>query len=192
VISAEHIEAWRGQSVLDPEGEQLGKLEDVFFDSASGTPLLISVKSGLMGRKSTLVPIEGATVGPDYVRVVHSRETIEGAGTRAGEGAPAAEELGGVGAAYGLKFADRVRLESAGERETNRAEGEAARARAEQLETEAEQKRAAREAAHERARSAGDDVGQAERDAESSRQAALEAREQADRYGQPDGTPPPG
>jgi hypothetical protein len=192
VIGVDRIEAWRGQRVLDPAGEQLGKLEDVFFDTATGTPLLISVKSGLLGRTSNLVPIDGATVGPDYVRVVHTRETVERAGTRSAEGAPDTEQLGVLGAAYGLRFSDRVHLESAGEMETNRAEREAARARAEQLEAEAEQKLAAREAAHERARSAGDDVGQAERDAEAARQAALEAREQADRYGKPDVTPPPG
>jgi len=183
VIGVEHIEAWRGQPVIDPDGEQLGKLDEVFFDAASGTPLLISVKSGLLGRKSTLVPVVDATVGPDYVRVTHRQEAVDRAAGIGGDAAPDADQLGALGSAYGLKFSDRVRLESATQREANRAEAEAARARAEQLEADAARKLAAREAAQEQATAAGDSAGRAEREADEARQAAAEAREHADRYG---------
>jgi sporulation protein YlmC with PRC-barrel domain len=183
MIGVEHIEDWRGKTVIDPDGEQLGKLEDVYFDSVSGTPLLIAVKSGLLGRKSTLVPVNDATVGPDHVRVTHRKEAVEGAAGVGGEGAPDDQQLAELGSAYGLKFSDRVRLESATERETNHAEAEAARLRAEQLEAEARQKSSDREAAHERADAAGDDAGRAEREAEAAREAAEQARQQADRYG---------
>jgi hypothetical protein len=185
VIGVDRIEAWRGQKVIDQADEDLGKLEDVFFDSGTGTPLLISVKSGLFGRKSTLIPIDGATVGPDYVRVAHTKETVSRAGESRGEGAPRDEELAALGSAYGLRFSERVHLESATEIERTRAEAEAARARANQLEAEAQQKIAAHEAAREQARSAGEGVSQAEREAEEARQAALEARQHAERYDQP-------
>lgn len=183
MIGVEHIEEWRGRQVLDPAGEQLGKLEEVLFDSVTDTPLLISVKSGLLGRRSALVPVDGATVGPDYVRVAHRKAQVDR--VHGFDGLPDATQLGALGGVYGLEFSDRVRLETASEREANRAEAEAARARAEQLEAEAEQKLAAREAAHERAQVAGDDEGRAEREAAEARQAALEARKHADRYGQP-------
>jgi sporulation protein YlmC with PRC-barrel domain len=183
MIGVEHIEEWRGHQVLDAAGEQLGKLEDVLFDSGSGTPLLISVKSGLLGRRSALVPVDGATVGPNYIRVAHRKEEVDR--VDAFDGVPDAEQLGALGGVYGLEFSDRVRLESASQRETNRAEAEAARARADQLEAAAQRKLAAHEAAHERAQTAGDDAGRAEREAAEARQAALEAREQADRYGRP-------
>ncbi|HWE08064.1 MAG TPA: PRC-barrel domain-containing protein [Solirubrobacteraceae bacterium] len=180
----DRIEAWRGQRVIDPGDEDLGKLEDVFFDTGTGTPLLLSVKSGLLGRRSTLIPIEGATVGPDYVRVSHTKEMVSRAGDSRGDGPPRDEELAALGSAYGLRFADRVHLESATQIEQTRAEAEAARARADQLEGEAQQKIAAHEAAREQARSAGESVGQADREAAEARQAALEARQHAERYGQ--------
>jgi hypothetical protein len=183
MIGVEHIEDWRGQTVIDPDGEQLGKLDDVFFDSVSGTPLLIAVKSGLLGRTSTLVPINDATVGPDYVRVTHGKEAVQRAAGIGGEAAPDDAQLGELGTVYGLKFSDRVRLESATERETNHAEAQAARDRAEQLEAEAQEKQAARDAAHERAHTAGDDAGRAEREADEAREAAEAARRQADGYG---------
>ena len=183
VIGVEHIEAWRGQQVIDPDGQQLGKLDEVFFDTASGTPLMIAVKSGLLGRKSTLVPIDDATVGPDYIRVAHRQEVVERAAGIGGESAPDADQLSALGSAYGLKFSDRVQLESATAREAKRAEAEAARARAEDLEADADRKLAAKEAAQEQAATAGDSAGQAEREAEDARRAAADARKQADRYG---------
>ena len=133
MINVEHIESWRGQPVLDPAGEQLGKLEEIYLDRSSGTPLLATIKSGLLGRRSKLVPLDGASVSPDYVRLVHDQATVESAPEAAGEAAPDAAALDAVGAAYGLKFSERVELETSGEAEARRAEAEAARARADQL-----------------------------------------------------------
>ena len=181
MVHAEDIAAWRGQPVIDPDGEQIGKLEDVLFDSGSGTPLLLSVKSGLLGRRSTLIPVEGASVGPDWVRVTYAKQTAEDAG-RAEDPVPDAAGLATLGEAYGLRFSDQITLESTDRRDAQRAEAEAARARAANLEAEAQQKLAAREAAAEDARAAGDNAGQAEREAEAAREAAARARAEADRY----------
>jgi sporulation protein YlmC with PRC-barrel domain len=183
VIGAENIEDWRGQQVIDPDGEPLGKLDDVLFDADSGTPLLISIKRGLLGRKSALVPIADAIVAPNHVRVAHRKAEVDRAGADGADGVPDSEQLNALGSAYGLRFADRVRLESAGARDTARAESEAAHARAEQLEAEAGAKAAAEAEAHDRALQAGEHAGQAGQEAEAARRAAQEARERADRYG---------
>jgi PRC-barrel domain len=182
MINVEHIEGWRGQQVLDPAGQPLGKLEEVYFDKASGTPMLASVKSGLLGRHSKLVPIDGASVGRDYLRLVHDKATVDVAPEAAGETAPDPGTLDAVGAAYGLKFSERVELESSGEAETRRAEAEAARARADQLDQDARAKIEASDEAHERAHGASEAATQAEREAEEARQSALLARERAQRY----------
>lgn len=184
MIGVDHIEDWRGQKVVDQSDEDLGKLDEVFMDAGTGTPLLISVKSGLLGRKSTYVPVEGATVGPDYVRVAHSKETVGRVGEARGDGAPDAEELAAIGSAYGLRFSERVRLESATQLEHEREEAEAARARAEELEAEAQQKIAAHEEARQRIDAVGADAERAEREADAARQAALEARQRAEQYGE--------
>jgi len=55
MLEVEHIEAWRGQEVHDTHGESLGKLDEVFFDARTGEPLLLSIKSGLLGRHYGLV-----------------------------------------------------------------------------------------------------------------------------------------
>jgi PRC-barrel domain protein len=182
MINVEHIESWRGQPVLDPAGEQLGKLEEIYLDRSSGTPLLAAIKSGLLGRRSKLVPLDGANVSRDYVRLVHDKATVDSAPEAAGDAAPDAATLDAVGAAYGLKFSERVELETSGEAEARRLEAEAARARADQLARDARDKIEARDAAHERAHGASEAATQAEREAEEARQAALAAREKAQRY----------
>ena len=39
MIPVENIADWRGQEVVDPNGEKLGKLEEIYFDGESTPPL---------------------------------------------------------------------------------------------------------------------------------------------------------
>ncbi|MDQ6834731.1 MAG: PRC-barrel domain-containing protein [Actinomycetota bacterium] len=189
MIVAEHLEAWRGQPVLDPSGEQLGKLDEVYLDARNEDPILISVKSGLLGRQKSLIPVDRATVGPDFLRVAHDRETVEGVGVDHGDGPPDSKALSALGVAYGLRFAPQLQLEAATDVEARRAAAREAHRRAAELEAEAGEKEAERTAAHERARGADYEAGDAARDAVEARRAADEARREAERRGGKPETP---
>jgi len=78
-IIAEDIKQWRGQDVVDREGEKLGKLDEVYYDTESDLPGFAAIKSGLIGKHVTLVPLAGASVGVGYVRVAASKEQFKGA-----------------------------------------------------------------------------------------------------------------
>jgi hypothetical protein len=182
VIAAEHIEDWRGKDVRDPDDESVGKLQEVYFDAPTGTPLLVSVKSGLLGRHTKMIPIDGSAVGPDYVRVTHSKATVDASPNADGEDPPNAVELDEIAKAYALRFSDQVRLESATVAENRRAEAEAARQRAEQLETEAREKAAALESAQSQAHGASAEAQRAEREAQEAHEAARRARAEAERH----------
>ena len=69
MIPVENITDWRGQDVLDAVGEKLGKLEEIYFDGETDTPVFAAVKSGRLSKNLTLVPLGEASVGRDYVRV---------------------------------------------------------------------------------------------------------------------------
>ncbi len=182
MIAAEHIEQWRGTDVRDPGGESLGKLQEVFIDVETGTPILFAIKSGLFGRHTKLIPADGATVGPSYVRVTHDKPTIEGSPDADRDAAPDAVELDEIGKAYALRFSEKIQLKSATAIEEDRAAAEAARTRAEQLEAEAEEKAAALESAQSRSEGASTDAERAEREAEDAREAARRARIEAERH----------
>jgi hypothetical protein len=181
-ITAEHLEDWRGKDVRDPDGESIGKLQEVLIDSGSGTPILVSVRSGLLGRHAKLIPVDGATVGPDYVRVTHPKATVESSPNAERADPPDAVELDELGKVYGLRFSERIQLETATAIEERRAAAEAARQRAEQLEAEAQERAAALEAARARSEGASSEADQARRAAEEAEEAARRARREADRH----------
>ena len=181
-IEAEHIEDWRGKEVIDPSDESIGKLQEVYLDRPTGTPLLLSIKSGLLGRHTKMIPIDGSVVGPDYVRVTHAKATVESSPDADKEDPPNALELDEIAKAYGLRFSEQVRLESATAAETRRADAAAARQRAEQLEADAREKAAALESAQSRSQGASAEAQRAEREAEEARESARRARIEAERH----------
>jgi hypothetical protein len=77
MIAVENITDWRGQDVVDPVGEKLGKLEQVYFDGETDNATFIAVKSGTFSKNLTLVPLAKATVGRDYVRVDHAKSVFK-------------------------------------------------------------------------------------------------------------------
>jgi PRC-barrel domain len=182
VIAAEHIEDWRGAEVRDPADQSLGKLQEVFLDGPTGTPILFAIKSGLLGRHFKLIPADGAMVGPGYVRVNHDKAKIDGSPDSDREQTPDAEALDEIGKAYGLRFSEKVSLASATALETRRAEAAEARRRADQLEAEAAEKAAAHEQARSRYEGASAEAERAEREAAQAREAAAKARAEAERH----------
>ena len=77
MIPVENITDWRGQDVVDPAGEKLGKLEQVYFDGETDDATFIAVKSGTFSKNLTLVPLAKASVGRDYVRVDHAKSAFK-------------------------------------------------------------------------------------------------------------------
>lgn len=69
LVAIEDVKEWRGQDVLDPRGDKLGKLEDVYYDTESDTPAFAAIKSGMLGKRLTLVPLIDASAGRTYLRV---------------------------------------------------------------------------------------------------------------------------
>ncbi len=70
---------WHGKRLVDRDGEKIGKLENVFVDVETDEPQFGTVKEGHFGRHLTFVPLGGATIGPDDLRVVVSRQQVQDA-----------------------------------------------------------------------------------------------------------------
>jgi PRC-barrel domain len=182
MTEVERIEEWRGQAVLDRQGEPIGKLEEVFYDSVSGRALLLAVKSGRLRSRSRLVPLEGATVGREHVRIAYERARVEGAAETPSADKIDAATIDGLESTYGVKLPDDLELWSASEMEARRAAAEAALRRAEELEQAAQKRVAESEAARRQAQGAASDAHAAEKAAEEAKREAEKARREADRY----------
>ncbi|MBI5106801.1 MAG: PRC-barrel domain-containing protein [Solirubrobacterales bacterium] len=56
---------WRGRRVRDREGEELGKLGDVYLDREDDRPAWAGIRTGLFGRRETIVPLQGVSETED-------------------------------------------------------------------------------------------------------------------------------
>lgn len=121
VFDVEDITEWRGQDVVDADGERIGKLEEVYFDCETNEPGFGCVRGGLFGRRMRFVPLRSAAMGRDYVRVAFTRDQVRTspAVATAGQltGAEEIELLGHYGleprAGAGASDAIRYRTEAA-------------------------------------------------------------------------------
>jgi hypothetical protein len=70
---------WLGKALIDCEGERIGRLQDVYVDVETDAPQFGTVKEGFLDRHLTFVPLAGAEVGPDGLRVTVARERVRSA-----------------------------------------------------------------------------------------------------------------
>lgn len=70
------FDAWAGRDVLGPGGDRLGAVDQIFLDEATGTPewVLVSLDDG-----AAFVPLAGATVEEEAIRVEQDAERIQAA-----------------------------------------------------------------------------------------------------------------
>lgn len=187
MLNVERIEEWRKQDVLDSEGEKIGKLDEVYYDTGGdGEAIFLSVKSGLLGRHTALVPLTDASVGRDYIRVGYTREQIEQADSRDPEGEISRESVASASAAFGLELPEGLEVESASLINERRARAEEARQRAEELEAQARERADEHANAEHEADEAAAKAREAEDEKRQARSAAEEARAAADLAERPD------
>ena len=60
---------FRGRTMLDRDGDKIGKIDDVYEDKQTGRPEWALVNTGLFGTKKTFVPLHDAQPTGEDVRV---------------------------------------------------------------------------------------------------------------------------
>ena len=73
----ENIRDWQGKDVLDPVGEKIGTIEDVYFDIDTDEPRFLCVKAGWLRHRVVLVPAAGVAASPDHLTVVVTKNVAE-------------------------------------------------------------------------------------------------------------------
>ena len=187
-VQVERVEEWIGQEVVDPDGEKIGKLEDVFYDLDTGSPVLGAVKAGIMGRKVHVVPLSGASLGREHVRVAFASGDVKAAPAVGDDGDLSGDDEQELFSYYNLDTpagsrSEGTRYETASARKERAAAADAARKRADDLEAQAAKKESQADSLEQRAREAEQAAQDARASAQDARRDAEEARNEAAEYG---------
>jgi sporulation protein YlmC with PRC-barrel domain len=78
-IDMDTVLDWRGRTVLDRDGEKIGKLGDVFLDAETDRPAWAGVQTGLFGNKESFVPLEDVREVEDGLQVPYDKDHVKDA-----------------------------------------------------------------------------------------------------------------
>ncbi|MFG3014080.1 PRC-barrel domain-containing protein [Streptomyces cinerochromogenes] len=106
MFEASDIREWRGHDVLDKDGHKIGALESIYVETGTDEPFFATVTVGLPTRRRlAFVPLAGATVGPGYLKVTHSKDRVKKAPSIEIDGELTATQEPEVFAHYELTYA---------------------------------------------------------------------------------------
>ena len=71
-----NVSEWHGRTLVDCNGEKIGKLQDVYVDVETDEPQFATVKEGFIGRHLTFVPLGGVQIGPDDLQLQVTKERV--------------------------------------------------------------------------------------------------------------------
>jgi PRC-barrel domain protein len=70
---------WRGRTLLDRRHEKIGKIGDLYLDEETDRPAYAGVRTGLLGRRESIVPLDGIAEQDDELVADYDAELIRDA-----------------------------------------------------------------------------------------------------------------
>jgi len=92
MTTSQDVQDWRGLTAVDADGEKVGTIEEVYLDRGSEAPEWLTVRTGLFGSRTSFVPVGGAQVSGDEVRLGYRKDQIKDAPNLDADGALSTEE----------------------------------------------------------------------------------------------------
>jgi uncharacterized protein (TIGR02271 family) len=105
--TTEQVQRWRGEDLVDREGDKIGKIEEIYLDAQSDEPEWALVNTGLFGMKSTFVPIHDAGREGDALQVPFEKAHVKDAPNIDPDGQLSRQEESELYRYYGLDYADQ-------------------------------------------------------------------------------------
>src|SRR5688500_13228006 len=68
-----------GGTVVDNDGDKIGKVGQVFLDDQTGNPEWVTVHTGLFGTGESFVPLNQASIRGDQIVVPYDKAKVKGA-----------------------------------------------------------------------------------------------------------------
>ncbi len=75
----DEVRSWAGKHAVGPDGDKVGKVDHLYLDRQTGEPTFAAVKTGLLGSNDSLVPVEGASLRGEEIRLAYDKAKIKDA-----------------------------------------------------------------------------------------------------------------
>ncbi|MDK3258023.1 PRC and DUF2382 domain-containing protein [Blastococcus capsensis] len=105
MITEQQLNAVIGSTAVGPDGK-LGKVGEVYLDDETGRPEWATVRTGLFGTKEAFVPLAGADMSGDELRVPYDKDKLKNAPHIDSEGHLSPAEETELYRYYGLETAE--------------------------------------------------------------------------------------
>jgi len=79
MTTAQTPESFMGRTAVDPQGDKIGKIGQVYVDDVTGQPDWVTVNTGLFGTKEHFAPLQGASVSGDDVVLPFDKNVVKDA-----------------------------------------------------------------------------------------------------------------
>jgi uncharacterized protein (TIGR02271 family) len=76
-LTIDRLAEARGAPVFDSEGNEIGRVDEIFYDLETEQPEWLGIGTGFFGTKRALVPMEGADLRPDGFYVPYSKDQVK-------------------------------------------------------------------------------------------------------------------
>jgi uncharacterized protein (TIGR02271 family) len=70
---------WNGRTVVDSDGDKIGKVDQIYYANDDGTPEWLTVNTGLFGTKTNFVPIDGSRPSGEDIQVAYTKDQVKDA-----------------------------------------------------------------------------------------------------------------
>ena len=105
-LQRDEVQNVRGQELVDPNGDTIGKVEEIYLDTETDQPEWALVNTGLFGTKSTFVPLQEATRDGGMLRVPYEKGQVKDAPRIDPDGQLSQREEAELYRHYGLDYSE--------------------------------------------------------------------------------------
>jgi uncharacterized protein (TIGR02271 family) len=104
MLTQDQIQTISGGTVVDSAGDKIGKAGQVYLDDQTGDPDWVTVNTGMFGTSESFVPLQGATVEGETLRVAYTKAQVKDAPRVAADGHLSQDEEQTLYEHYGVAY----------------------------------------------------------------------------------------
>jgi uncharacterized protein (TIGR02271 family) len=97
---------WRGRTAVDPNGDKIGTIEEIYLDAETRQPEWLAVRTGLFGTRVSFVPLAQAHAAGDDVQVPYEKSQVKDAPHAEPDGQLSEREEAALYRHYGLEYSE--------------------------------------------------------------------------------------